>query len=621
VAAGASRCLYLVRVSPDPPNIPGISDWRPLARGGFATVWEARQETLDRLVAVKVDERTLDSESEQRRFLGEARAAGNLSGHPGIVTVHDAGILADGRPYLVMKLCPGGSLTRWLQSDHRQSPEQIRTVGVRIADALAAAHAQGMLHRDVKPANILIDAYGHAGLADFGLATTAEPGSADGMTPAYAPPEAIRGESATEFGDVYQLAATLYALLSGRPPRESIGGRLPATELIDRLDAPVDPLPGVDEGLMRVVLAGLSATPTDRPTAAEFRDRLAAVDLTGGAQAASGVGAGAEASKPRRRRRLALTLVVTTILCLLVVVIGGSGVYLYEIDRSVTANISRGIDIPEAGPGGVQRPARKQPVDRTLDYVLIGTDDGDPELDRQGRSDSIMLVHLNQARDQAYVISIPRDTLVTIPGHGEDRINAAYALGGAALVVRTLETLTGARMDHVAMIDFQGFVNLTEDLGGITVKNRRAFTSHGQTFPAGEINLSGDTALWYVRERNATMSELDRAENQRNVLKAILSKGLSAEVVSDPLRFTRFVGSAAKRMRVDNAFTNSELRSTALSLRLRSSDINMLSAPLGPVRKVDGRPVRSLDVDRLAEFRRALSTDTMAAYVAKYPRG
>ena len=91
-------------------------------------MWQARQDSLDRLVAVKVDERTLDSEVEQRRFLGEAKAAGNLSGHPGIVTVHDGGILADGRPYLVMKLCSGGSLTQWLRAENRQSVDRIRSV-------------------------------------------------------------------------------------------------------------------------------------------------------------------------------------------------------------------------------------------------------------------------------------------------------------------------------------------------------------------------------------------------------------------------------------------------------------------------------------------------------------
>ena len=85
--------------------------------------------------------------------------------------MHDAGILADDRPFLVMQLCPGGSLTKWVRGEERPTQEQVREVGVRIADALSAAHARGVLHRDVKPANILIDAYGNAGLADFGLAT------------------------------------------------------------------------------------------------------------------------------------------------------------------------------------------------------------------------------------------------------------------------------------------------------------------------------------------------------------------------------------------------------------------------------------------------------------------
>ena len=142
-------------------------------------MWQARQEHLDRPVAVKVDHRPLNEDKERRRFLREAGAAGRLSGHPGIVTVHDAGILDDGRPYLVMDLCPGGSLTQWLKPDGRQSQQRIRDVGVRIADALSAAHERGVLHRDVKPANILIDSYGSVGLADFGLAAMPGPGLAN----------------------------------------------------------------------------------------------------------------------------------------------------------------------------------------------------------------------------------------------------------------------------------------------------------------------------------------------------------------------------------------------------------------------------------------------------------
>ncbi len=202
------------------PEIPGTAEWKPLARGGLAVVWRARQLSLDRLVAVKVYQRELD-EGDRRRFLREAAAAGRLSNHPSIVTAYDAGLLPDDRPYLMMELCPGGSLTRWLKLENRPTEERVRQVGVAISAALAAAHACGVLHRDVKPANILIDSYGNPRLADFGVAAV-EGAEADaealGLTPAYAPPEAFRMQPATEASDVYSLAATLYALLTGGPP-------------------------------------------------------------------------------------------------------------------------------------------------------------------------------------------------------------------------------------------------------------------------------------------------------------------------------------------------------------------------------------------------------------------
>jgi LCP family protein required for cell wall assembly len=578
-------------------------------------VWRARQLTLDRPVAVKVDDRTLETEVERRRFLGEAKAAGNLSGHPGIVTVHDAGILPDGHPYLVMKLCSGGSLTSWLRADNKKSPERICSVGVRIADALAVAHAQGMLHRDVKPANILIDSYGNPGLADFGLAAP-EPGADTGMTVAYAPPEVILGESPSAAGDVYQLAATLYALLAGRPPSESRGFPTSLGDRLARLKQPAEPVPDVDEDLMRVILDGLAFSPADRPTAAQFRDRLAAI----GKERAAGI----SASESNRQRvgRVVLALTAATVVSLLAIMLGGSSVYLYEIDRSVTANIKREIDLPAEETDGVKRPVKAPEAVQTLDYLLIGTDDGNPELDQEGRSDSIMMLHLNQARDEAYVISVPRTTLVSIPGQaGEQRINNAFAIGNAPLVVLTMERLTRTRIDHVAMIDFQGFVALTQDLEGVTVQNKTPFSSHGHTYPAGNITLSGEAALWYVREKGLPGGEEDRAENQRNILKAILAKGLSSEIVTDPFRFTNFLGNAAKRIKVDKSLTNAELRATATSLRMKPDKITLITVPLGRERTVKGQKGYTVDQRQLAELTDALRKDTMAAYVKKYPAG
>ena len=261
------------------PRVRGLSEWRPLARGGLAVVWKARQLSLDRMVAVKVYQRELD-EGYRRRFLREAAAA-RLSDHPGIVTVHDAGVLPDDRPYLIMDLCSGGSLSQWLKPENRPSQERVRQVGVRIADALAAVHACGVLHRDVKPANILIDSFGNPGLADFGLAAVAgaETTAADVLyvTPAYAPPEAFGMQPATESGDVFSLAATLYALLAGCPPRDVGAATVALEQMVEVAKRPIGPVPGVNWHLMDVLMTALSNDPAARPTAAKFRDQLANV--------------------------------------------------------------------------------------------------------------------------------------------------------------------------------------------------------------------------------------------------------------------------------------------------------------------------------------------------------
>lgn len=255
------------------PHLGGFGEWRLLAQGGLAEVWEARQLSLDRLVAVKVY--PAQSEEGDRRFLREAAAAGRLCDHPGIVTAHDAGLLPDDRPYLVMRLCSGGSLTPWLERGNRPSPEEVRQAGVRLAAALAAVHACGVLHRDIRPANILIDSFGNLRLADFGMATVvgAEEASAGTQAPAsaYAPPESFKKQPATEAGDVYSLAATLSALLAGEPPR-------PAGAAADRTagDAgSIRPAPGVEPDLTTVILTALSDDPAARPTADRLRDQLA----------------------------------------------------------------------------------------------------------------------------------------------------------------------------------------------------------------------------------------------------------------------------------------------------------------------------------------------------------
>ncbi|MFG6200233.1 protein kinase [Nonomuraea sp. JJY05] len=251
-----------------------------LGQGGFGVVYLALQSAVGREVALKVDNRVLLSERDRRRFMREVTAAGALSGHPHVVAVYDAGLLPDGRPYMVLELCPGGSL-----SGRRLSPVEARDVGVRIADALAAAHAQGVLHRDVKPGNILVNRYGQVALSDFGLATMPASGpeasvTRESLTPSYAPPEAFELAEPTPAGDVYALAATVYALLNGRPPRFPESG-VPNLAMILALHRlPVPDIPGVPPQLTAVLRQALASDPRERtPTAEAFRDALAAVPL------------------------------------------------------------------------------------------------------------------------------------------------------------------------------------------------------------------------------------------------------------------------------------------------------------------------------------------------------
>jgi hypothetical protein len=267
-------------------EIPGYELVELLGTGGFGTVHRARQLAVQRDVALKVDTRMLVGERDRRRFMREVTAAGRLSGHPHVVAVYDAGVLADGRPYMVLELCPGGSLNDRLRDKGPFPPGEVRDIGVRIADALAAAHAAGVLHRDVKPANILIDRYGNVALADFGLAAMPKPGlessaTRAALTPAYAPPEAFRMDEPTPAGDVYSLAASLYALLSGRPPHFPAGGQLDMAQLMAAHLRPVPDLPGVPPALTAVLRQAMAYDPAARPpSAAAFRDTLIGLDYS-----------------------------------------------------------------------------------------------------------------------------------------------------------------------------------------------------------------------------------------------------------------------------------------------------------------------------------------------------
>ncbi|GAA2714779.1 protein kinase [Micromonospora olivasterospora] len=302
------------------PIVPGLTDLEVFARGGYATVYRATQISVGREVAVKVENRTLDNERDQARFLREARAAGKMSSHPHVVDLFDVGVTVDRHPYLIMELCDGSYAERMRTSP--LGPAETRDLGVKIADALAHSHANGVLHRDVKPANILYSHFNPAVLADFGLAVLAEVRDAsvtlEVLTPAYAPPEMFNHSPPSPAVDVYALCATLYAVMYGRPPRWQSERNPSLVTVLEMFHQPIPGLPGVPEELIDVLRAGMSNDPGERPSAVELRGLLAALPLdpvsapVSGAPVSGGPSAGGPASaghahptvpSPRRRWR------------------------------------------------------------------------------------------------------------------------------------------------------------------------------------------------------------------------------------------------------------------------------------------------------------------------------
>ena len=181
-------------------ELPGIESLRIIGRGGFATVYRGWQPAFHRDVAVKV----LDGSPSLARFQKEIRALGSLSGHPHVVPVYEAGTVG-GRPFLVMPFLTGGTLEQWVRRGPLRT-EDVVTLGIAVADALAAAHQLGILHRDIKPANVLMTGYGDPQLADFGIARFDDSTLTNGQmtaTVSYAAPEVLGGQPATPLSDVY----------------------------------------------------------------------------------------------------------------------------------------------------------------------------------------------------------------------------------------------------------------------------------------------------------------------------------------------------------------------------------------------------------------------------------
>jgi LCP family protein required for cell wall assembly len=326
----------------------------------------------------------------------------------------------------------------------------------------------------------------------------------------------------------------------------------------------------------------------------------------------------AEPTAPPAKRRRVLPIVLASVAATLLAVLAVAAIFVNEVERSLTQNLDR-QDLMPTDSTSAAHPTKEEAAADALNFVVMGYDRRDASVDSTG---SLMILHLNAKRDQAYFISFPRDMWVSIPGHGNDKLNAAYGFGGPKLTVSTLEKLTDTRMDHAVLIDFQGFARLTDEVGGVTVYNNTAFSSHGFNYPRGNITLSGERALYFVGERRALpRGDFDRAMNERNLVRAIIAKTLSTKIITDPGRLVSVVSGAAEHLTVDKGLANSKIRSIALSLRLTDKDVQLMKAPVSGKTTNKGQRVDVVDKAKLAELRTALREDRVHEYLTKYPQG
>ena len=259
----------------------GYQDLVRIDQGGFAVVYRARDTVFDRTVALKILRSDNLNDRQLRRFRAECLATGRASAHPNIVTVYDAGTTRGHRPWLAMEYCSGGSLAHRLATQGPLPMAEVILIGARLCSALSAAHRAGILHRDVKPRNVLLTSYGEPALADFGIASVVIADETVTETAAYtvvhAAPEILEGKAATAAADIYSLGSTLYTLLAGHAPfaHEASTGLAPLVTRILRGDLPAIARPGVPPELEQLLRRSMAAEPQDRPaSAAELGDSL-----------------------------------------------------------------------------------------------------------------------------------------------------------------------------------------------------------------------------------------------------------------------------------------------------------------------------------------------------------
>ncbi|SDK43603.1 transcriptional attenuator, LytR family [Cryobacterium psychrotolerans] len=321
----------------------------------------------------------------------------------------------------------------------------------------------------------------------------------------------------------------------------------------------------------------------------------------------------------RKRGRIALIAIGAVLL-----LVGGIvGVYAWTLSST--------FDGTEKIAGAFPTDDSRRPLALTGDageaqnILLLGSDthgsNNGSLADMKGqRSDTIMIAHIPADRKNIYVMSILRDSWLDIPGRGQAKINAALAYGGVPLAVETIEGVLGARIDHVAIVDFTGFKGITDALGGVDIDSQVPFKAGGHQFSQGVQHVDGEQALSFVRERKSfNDGDFQRARNQQAFIKAVLTKTLSAETLTNPGKISGLVGAVAPFLAVDQGLTSGYVASLGVEMRdVRVGNVTFFTMPtLGTGTSPDGQSIVNIDWEELKAVQKGFQTDTLDTYEPK----
>lgn len=316
-----------------------------------------------------------------------------------------------------------------------------------------------------------------------------------------------------------------------------------------------------------------------------------------------------------------MLLVVVLALALLLGA-GAVGAWLYARD------LDDSLERTDAFAGLTEdRPTKPEPD--AMNILVLGSDSRDPEAeDDTYRADTLMLLHLPSSREHGYIVSLPRDLWVHVPatddgsaGGREAKINSATAWGGVPLAVRTVEQYTDVRVDHVMMVDFAGFVEVTDALGGVEMHIPETIQSiHGdnRVFEAGTQELNGEEALDYIRQRyQFEDGDFTRMRNQQQFLGALMDRATETGTLANPSKLNAFLRTATDTLTVDQDFS---LMNAAWDFRhLRRDSLTFLTSPHTGTGQAGGQSVVFPDEEAAAELYAAVREDRTAEWVEEHP--